>query len=266
MEKINYKFQPDKMCLVYFSGTGNTKIAARIIADQLIIEMRSIEEDFDFSNLLVDKETIIIMYPVYYSTPPILIRDFIKKYEKHFENKNVMSIATQMFYSGDGAYNIKEYLPDSSNLIYSRHIFMPSNISNFPILPYLENIFVDLRINCGIKKAKKISREIRSSKLILHGNTKLAYSMGNSQRKGGLKDEDKNRSNVWVDDKCIGCGICSKNCPTNNFIIENKIAIPQGRCIFCTRCENLCPQKAIRVLYDKKLKVQYRVPDKYLKS
>lgn len=266
MKKSNFTFNKDTTILFYFSGTGNTKLVANKIAKDLDIEIKSMEENLNFLDYIKEKETVIIMYPVYYSTPPIIVRDFIKKHEVCFENKQVMSIVSQMGFSGDGAYVLNEYLPPSSKLIYSRHINMPSNISNLPVIAYWEKIFCNLKINHALKKAKKISSEIKNNNLITQGNTKFGNKLGLSQRKGGLAKENKNRSSVWIDDSCIGCGICEESCPVNNFYIDNNKAESKGLCILCTRCENLCPEKSIRVFINKKVKHQYRLPKKFLKD
>lgn len=262
--KSNISYDSKNMALFYFSGTGNTKIVANKISADLGILINNIEDDFDFSNLLDNMNTIIIMYPVYYSTPPIIVRDFINKYKRNLENKNIMSIVSQMCFSGDGAFVLSQYLPSSSSVIYSRHINMPSNISNIPILPYFENLFANYKIKYALKKASKISREIRENKLTIQGKTKFSSKLGLSQRVGGLAKEKDKRFYVWIEDNCIGCGLCKEICPSNNFEIKNKKAVAKGQCIFCTRCENKCPNKSIRVFINRKVKHQYRAPEKFL--
>jgi hydrogenase-4 component H len=49
---------------------------------------------------------------------------------------------------------------------------------------------------------------------------------------------------------CIGCGACSKNCPSKaiNMIAINEKKYPQfnlGKCLFCNECLENCPKKAI---------------------
>jgi formate hydrogenlyase subunit 6/NADH:ubiquinone oxidoreductase subunit I len=49
---------------------------------------------------------------------------------------------------------------------------------------------------------------------------------------------------------CIGCGACSKNCPSKaiNMVKVNEKKYPQfnlGKCIFCNECVINCPKKAI---------------------
>lgn len=266
MKNFEYKYNKDRMALIYFSGTGNTKLIANRIAENLKIQIINIENNYNFEKLFSEIETLIIMYPVYYSTPPIIIREFLNKYRENLENKNIMSLVTQMCFSGDGAYVIRDYLPKSANLIYSRHIDMPSNISNLPILPFFEIFLMNFKIHHALKKSDKISIEIKNGNLKTQGNTNFGNKMGLSQRIGGLEKESEKRNNLWIDDTCIACGLCVKNCPVNNLFIENKIAHSKGSCIFCTRCENICPKKSIRVLLDRKVKYQYKLPKKFLNN
>jgi formate hydrogenlyase subunit 6/NADH:ubiquinone oxidoreductase subunit I len=49
---------------------------------------------------------------------------------------------------------------------------------------------------------------------------------------------------------CIGCGICSKNCPSKamRMVTVNKKKYPLfnlGKCIFCNECVENCPKNAI---------------------
>ena len=56
--------------------------------------------------------------------------------------------------------------------------------------------------------------------------------------------------NFWVDDKCNGCGICSKVCPAKNIAIVNEKPTWLHRCEQCLACIQWCPQEAIQ--YGKK--------------
>jgi MinD superfamily P-loop ATPase len=47
--------------------------------------------------------------------------------------------------------------------------------------------------------------------------------------------------------KCIGCGLCQEQCPTESIIIQDSIAkIDKEQCIECEECIKSCPQNAIK--------------------
>lgn len=48
------------------------------------------------------------------------------------------------------------------------------------------------------------------------------------------------------EEKCIGCGLCVKDCPSSYISVENGKAHPNtGGCIECGHCYAICPQGAI---------------------
>ena len=54
------------------------------------------------------------------------------------------------------------------------------------------------------------------------------------------------------EDKCIGCGACYASCSAGAISMideENsrKINIPHTRCIYCGRCEDICPDEGIKL-------------------
>ena len=60
-------------------------------------------------------------------------------------------------------------------------------------------------------------------------------------------------------DKCLGCGQCAKNCPTDAISeTENKIyVIDQEKCIKCGGCLTVCPDKAKAVVLQDALYARY---------
>ena len=45
---------------------------------------------------------------------------------------------------------------------------------------------------------------------------------------------------------CNGCGLCARECPGRNIMMENGRPRFYLRCLFCLRCIYRCPQKALR--------------------
>ncbi len=49
-----------------------------------------------------------------------------------------------------------------------------------------------------------------------------------------------------IPEKCIGCGICAKNCPANAIlVVQKKVEVNGRRCIGCGLCVSRCPKGAL---------------------
>ncbi|RLC93408.1 MAG: hypothetical protein DRI39_05765 [Chloroflexi bacterium] len=47
-------------------------------------------------------------------------------------------------------------------------------------------------------------------------------------------------------DMCLGCGLCTQECPTGAISLRSRLAhIDQRRCNHCGICVDVCPQGAI---------------------
>ncbi len=57
----------------------------------------------------------------------------------------------------------------------------------------------------------------------------------------------KTNKEVWINHlKCIKCGKCILECPTNSLkMVENRIILDRESCINCLKCSEICPPKAI---------------------
>lgn len=49
-------------------------------------------------------------------------------------------------------------------------------------------------------------------------------------------------------DKCIGCGMCTRDCPAYNLELQNKKAVVKTQdCIMCGHCVAICPKAAVSI-------------------
>ncbi len=59
---------------------------------------------------------------------------------------------------------------------------------------------------------------------------------------------EKNHEIIIDDGKCIGCGLCNKDCVSGAIeVIDGKAKVNGSGCIFCGHCEAVCPQNAVKI-------------------
>lgn len=69
--------------------------------------------------------------------------------------------------------------------------------------------------------------------------------MGCGSRAGKMEMHSSGKPSV-AHDKCIGCGMCRRNCAHDAIsILDKKASIDHGKCVGCGRCIGSCPKDAV---------------------
>ncbi|MDR0497587.1 MAG: EFR1 family ferrodoxin [Treponema sp.] len=246
------------MVMLYFSGTGNSKYIAELFSRSIEAECHSIEEKIDFGQLITPEEIIGFCYPIYGSRVPRIMREFIQRNMEFFENKKVITLCTQLIFSGDGARVFTDMFPKNFiKVIYAEHFFMPNNVNNFFLLPLTNERKIKKCIIKAEKKMQIVCRNIKNGIIRKRGFNSISRILGLAQGVFMPKIEKKALGSVRINDGCTQCSLCVSICPMNNFeCLDGKI-VNKRNCTFCYRCINKCPQKAITIFFHEKVKYQY---------
>ena len=117
-------------------------------------------------------------------------------------------------------------------------------------------------VNGEYVKEAKIGRAVMDADIIIsmnHFKGHMAAGFGGAMKNLGMgcgsragKMEMHSAGKPYVKEKrCIGCGICQKNCAHSAITIDNKKAfIDHGKCVGCGRCLGECPMDAVRAADD----------------
>lgn len=228
--------------IYYFSGTGNSKHAAEVIAastgDTAVDIVAAIKENiFGTSN----DELTGFVFPVYFWGLPEIIKTFASMPAvRNTLGKYVFCVITCGADTGTADKMLAKKL--GRNPDYSFSLKMPDNYvvmydpcEKEKAQKYLRHADKELETVCAdIKKREK------GRKGSIQGNIKSTFV-------SLLYDPFRKTKKFYADDKCVSCGICAKNCPDNAIEMQNgKPVWVKSKCQHCTACINRCPKKSIQ--------------------
>lgn len=242
--------------IYYFSGTGNTWWLANRLKEKLdvkdnqvacySIETLMIE---DVITQLADISHVIFGFPVYGSTAPKPMLEFINLFPTAPHQQTMSVFATQALASGDTAYKIGQVLIKKGyNLKQTRHFRMMNNLHlpKFRFYPPKNDERLDQLLEITLPKVADFAQKITNDQKYITGNNPLGHCLGNLQRHFIDKLIHKASQELTVDAKrCILCGKCQRICPTANIEqTQNKVEF-SDHCALCLRCYSQCPTSAI---------------------
>lgn len=230
-----------KKVIYYFSGTGNSMRAARVIAEKIkaeIISMRCNPEDVPAD----DCDVIGFVYPVYHWTMPAAAVQFVQKL-KISRSAYIFAVTMPGFINGISQERLSEILKskgchiDYGNIVYS----VASYAIVYPPVP-----FPKLRVPQMEHKLKKVAEDIAEGR---HREYPHANAFVRRRREKVmtpyLELQQYADYPFTVSEDCISCGLCSRVCPCSNIEIRDGKPSFLHHCANCMACVVCCPRRAI---------------------
>ncbi|BBF41554.1 ferredoxin [Lachnospiraceae bacterium KM106-2] len=223
----------------YFTGTGNSLYVAK----QLEEERYSIPQEMKKANLEYTAERIGIVCPVYGHEVPDMVKEFLKRAKFHTQYfYMVLTFGRRHGGAAKLAENILEDVgvkPNYINIIMMVDNFLPS---------------FDMEEQIAIDGEKKVDENINQIKKDIDNKVNFISPVTQEDRdwhQTYLAGRAKMPADAFVHmfhitEDCIGCGICTKVCPSGCYQIKDDKAVqnPEG-CQVCLSCIHNCPKKAI---------------------
>ncbi len=240
-----------KLGIYYFSGTGNTEITAKLVAQSFevlgwevdVIRMEDVNKGFSDLNIvqydLIGFGCQVIGYGI-----PGVVRKFAKRLSSVSDNKKVFIFRTaggvaEINYNVSKGF-IKILTKKHYDVCYEQLFSIGSNwIIKF------DDVIMKQLYQATKQKVTQMCEAINNGERHFYKTGLfLRICMGTiaafAARIFPLLGKDAVTNN-----SCTLCGLCSRSCPANNITLKNGKIKFHISCSACLRCVYTCPKQAI---------------------
>lgn len=268
--------------IYYFTGTGNSLVVARDIAERTDGDLISIPSMMGRESIESDADSIGIVFPVYHATfgesgIPIIVRKFVEKL-KNIDSKYIFAVCTCdgmpvatignmskiiAFQGGklSAGFTVRMGVPYSTaeKLKYALfHKEMKADVEEDEkkhrklYSAWQEKLktvqeCVNARKVSKLETARRAKRTVLTPLVLLSKKAARSRFMRLSNSSSDSFDELTQLADrsFRTNDRCNGCRICARICPVNNIEMIGNRPVWGGRCENCYACFQWCPKGAI---------------------
>lgn len=232
-----------RISIIYFSGTGNTKSIAIGYGRALeklghVVSISSIEN----SSTLEEHDVLIIGGPIYAGNMPHELIQWVRKNIPRVSgNKKAIVYSTSA-----GLKNAHGVKSIGKKLVRRGYSILDLSTYEMPRNFYIEK-YDPTPETIQQQQFKDAARKIINSVETIHNA--VSHSLKDSAFKIDMLADlfsimaKSLGKNFMIDESCISCGACERDCPKQNISFKDKRY--HNRCILCTRCIHNCPVNAI---------------------
>lgn len=230
--------------ILYFSGTGNTEHAARLISeitdDKLINLNKLIKEGIagDF----ISERPYVLVCPTYAWRIPRLVEDYLRT--ASFSGSKEMYVILTCGSGTAGAQTYARRLCEEIGLTFKgfKTVVMPENyIALFNVPDEKESEEINRNADVVIREA---AGKIRAGEPLQEKVSPVGFFMSKIVNSIFFTFIVRDKG-FHIEKDCIGCGKCAELCPLNNISIAKNRPVWNGNCTHCMACICACPQKCI---------------------
>lgn len=237
------------IAIIYFSGTGNTKILANLYSKEFKNRGATVDtfaiEDINNNRIVFNPskyDLIGIGYVIHAFNAPRIVFDFINKMPKS-ENKStfIFKCPGDSYAKAGATTMVRNSLKKRGYIVFHEDlILMPANI----FIKYEDELSKELFEIAKIK-INIFSEQILTRKEKLQDNTSILRFV--TRIISGLESMGSRffGKNFKVSKSCNKCLICTNICPMKNITFKNDRIKFGWKCVLCMRCIYKCPNKSI---------------------
>ena len=247
--------------IYYFSGTGNSLVVARDIAEKTNGKLISIPSVMKEESVKPEADVLGIVFPVYYATNdcgiPLIVGRFVRKLE-NLGSKYIFAVCTCGYMPGTTIENLRGAIESRGGKLAAGFTVRMSskNLAERKQQKMLVKRKKTLEAICEYVNARREGKfETRGllRKILLAPLRALEKPIFMYRYKK-LSNTSKNSFSELIpladrsfrtNENCNGCGICARVCPVNNIKMVDGKPVWQHHCETCYGCYGWCPKNAI---------------------
>ncbi|MDO4983111.1 MAG: EFR1 family ferrodoxin [Eubacteriales bacterium] len=229
--------------ILYFTGTGNSRYAADMLAELLD------DETLDSSSYIKNgksaeihsEKPLVFVCPTYVAAPPPAFMDFIRAADFKGVKRAWFIMICAGAMGASAAYMKKLCREKELKFMGCEQLIMPQNyLLKMNGKEENEQVILEAESRLGllaqsIREGKPFTRpepkkwEVISTRMVLKPYYKFFITA----------------KPFYTTDRCLSCGRCASVCPLGNIRTENGRPVWGDNCTHCMACIGVCPAKAI---------------------
>lgn len=248
--------------IYYFTGTGNTLAAARMLAEELgDTKLIPLRRAMYYGGHTPDADAVGIAFPVHFLDMPAIVRQFVFNIV-FSEESYLFGLATCGEPYGGALFRLQELLDEKGyKLSAGFTLVMPENFIG-PVNLMSDASHRDEKFAAASARIPAIASAIRERRVsVPEGSNSALWRLGGRFSRHLATVVFDTPSRLHATAACNQCRTCERICPTRNITVEKDSVVFKNDCTQCYACIHWCPKGAVEIGGRTRGKPRYHHPD-----
>jgi ferredoxin len=224
--------------ILYFSGTGNSKLVAHRLAALMQEKIYNLEQGAPPA--LHKGERLVLVAPLYFWTLPSIVLEYLAQHQQLNRHELHLVITCGGALGAGASLMTRQGQRLGFSEIYVHALVMTTNY--IPLHRIQRPETARKAIDAALMKLPEVADKISKKQ----GAPTSAFLQRGLPLAQGMYDRARHTRHFYVTVRCIGCGLCEKDCPVQAIqLLSGSPKWIKPQCTLCLRCVHRCPVAAI---------------------
>jgi len=247
------------MQIYYFSGTGNSLHAAKLLQrhfpESTLVPMISV---VPIERAAAKSRVVALVFPLHLSYLPKPVRMFLEKIDLSSADY-IFSVITRIGTFSFCDIAIRRYLKRQNKNLNALYYLNMADNSPTGLKPgkgdlkWIERVSseklsaIDRRVDAEVDAiAASVSRRENLPTNVTTNPLRLILER---VMRAVITASSKSEVGFYADESCTGCKKCERVCPSEKIVLQNNrpLWLSSTPCYYCFACFNFCPEEAILI-------------------